>query len=202
MNNKEAFISQIAGAAQADMREYGILASVTIAQAILESGWGQSAPGNNLFGIKGSGQQLTTQEYINGKWVQIVDGFRVYTSWADSIRDHSLLLAGNARYRAVLLERDYKAACQALQSAGYATDPQYANKLIAIIDTNGLTGYDTCPEDDTKGETEVMMSAEDANKVIGFLSAAWQGTDNQEARDEFHRLANELRKVSGQEQQG
>nr|WP_082614845.1 glucosaminidase domain-containing protein [Paenibacillus sp. Soil787] len=55
--SKESFIDQLASAARADMREFGILASVTIAQAILESGWGRSAHGNNLFGIKGSGQQ-------------------------------------------------------------------------------------------------------------------------------------------------
>jgi flagellum-specific peptidoglycan hydrolase FlgJ len=96
--SKESFIDQLAPAAQADMREFGILASVTIAQAILESGWGRSAPGNNLFGIKGSGQQQVTLEFINGKWMQIVDGFRVYDSWADSFRDHSLLLAHNPRY--------------------------------------------------------------------------------------------------------
>lgn len=192
--SKESFIDQLAPAAQADMREFGILASVTIAQAILESGWGRSAPGNNLFGIKGSGQQLVTQEFINGKWVQIVDGFRVYDSWRDSVRDHSLLLAGNPRYSNVLKERDYRCACQELQRAGYATDPQYADKLIRIIEGSELTRFDQIEE-----ERGYMMSSDDANKIINFLSAAWMSIEDVEARTEFHRLADELRKASGQQ---
>ncbi|OPH56634.1 hypothetical protein BC351_27200 [Paenibacillus ferrarius] len=191
--SKESFIDQVAPAAQADMVGYGILASVTIAQAILESGWGRSAPGNNLFGIKGSGQQQATQEFINGKWVQIVDGFRVYESWADSIRDHSLLLAQNQRYKNVLNERNYQIASKELQRAGYATDPKYADKLIQIIEGSDLTRFDQLEE---KGE--YMMSADDANKIIRFLSAAWMSTEDAEAREEFHRLADELRKASGQ----
>lgn len=189
----EAFIAQIAPAAQADMRAFGILASVTIAQAILESGWGRFAPGNNLFGIKGSGQQQATQEFINGKWLQIVDGFRVYESWYESIRDHSLLLAGNPRYTKVLNERDYRSASWGLLNAGYATDPQYADKLIRIIEGSDLTRFD-----DVEEEREYMMSPDDANKIISFLSAAWTSTEDVQAREEFHRLANELRKVSGQ----
>jgi flagellum-specific peptidoglycan hydrolase FlgJ len=145
MSNK-SFIDQLAPASQADMREFGILVSVTIAQAILESGWGRSAPGNNLFGIKGSGQQQVTQEFINGKWIQIVDGFQVYNNWCDSDRDHSLLLAHNPRYANVLHERDYRCASQELQRAGYATDPQYADKLIRIIEGSELTCFDQIEE--------------------------------------------------------
>ena len=192
--SKESFIDQLTSAAQADMRDFGILASVTIAQAILESGWCRSASGNNLFGIKGSGQQLVTQEFINGKWIQIVDGIRVYGSWSDSIRDHSLLLAGNPRYANVLHERDYRCASQELQRAGYATDPQYADKLIRIIEGSELTRFDQVEEE--RGD---MMSSDDANKIINFLSAAWMSTEDVEARVEFHRLADELRKASGQQ---
>ncbi|NQX66818.1 glycoside hydrolase family 73 protein [Paenibacillus alba] len=191
--SKDSFIDQVAPTAQADMLEYGILASVTIAQAILESSWGRSAPGNNLFGIKGSGQQQATQEFINGKWIQIVDGFRVYESWAESIRDHSLLLAQNQRYKNVLNERNYLIASKELQRAGYATDPKYADKLIQIIEGSDLTRFDQLEE---KGE--YMMNADDANKIIHFLSAAWMSTEDAEAREEFHRLADELRKASGQ----
>ncbi|NQX60449.1 glycoside hydrolase family 73 protein [Paenibacillus qinlingensis] len=191
--NKEAFIVQIAPAAQANMLAFGILASVTIAQAILESGWGRYAPGNNLFGIKGSGQQQTTQEFINGKWMQIVDGFRVYESWSDSIRDHAILLTNNPRYAKIVNEQDYRKASRGLQQAGYATDPHYADKLITIIEGSDLTRFDQVEE-----EREYMMSSDDANKIINFLSAAWMSTEDVEAREEFHRLANELRKVSGQ----
>lgn len=165
--SKESFIDQLAPAAQADMREFGILASVTIAQAILEIGWGRSAPGNNLFGIKGSGQQQFTQEFINGKWMQIVEGFRVYDSWCDSVRDYSLLLAGNPRFANVINEKDYRCASQKLQRAGYATDPLYADKLIRIIEGSELTRFDQIEE-----ERGYMMSSDDANKIINFLSAA------------------------------
>ncbi|MDQ0917455.1 glycoside hydrolase family 73 protein [Paenibacillus sp. V4I5] len=192
--SKESFIDQLAPAVQADIREFGILASVTIAQAILESGWGRSAPGNNLFGIKGSGQQLVTQEFINGKWMQIVDGFRVYDSWSDSVRDHSLLLAHNPRYANVLLESDYRCASQELQRAGYATDPQYADKLIRIIEGSELTRCDQIEK-----ERGNMMSSDDENKIINFLSTALISTEDVDARVEFHRLADELRKASGQQ---
>jgi flagellum-specific peptidoglycan hydrolase FlgJ len=195
--NKQAFLLSIAPAAQEDMQQSGILASVSIAQAILESAWGNSAPGNNLFGIKGSGQQQPTSEFINGQWVRVIDGFRVYDSWLDSIRDHSRFLLENHRYAAVIGERDYRKACEALQRAGYATDPNYASKLINIIETNSLAKYDILPNG--IGEVkEYMLSPEDANKIIGFLSAAWKSTDIEQAKKEFNRLANELRKASGQ----
>ncbi|MBP1993990.1 glycoside hydrolase family 73 protein [Paenibacillus eucommiae] len=196
--NKQAFLSAIGPAAQKDMAASGILASVSIAQAILESGWGSSASGNNLFGIKGTGQRLTTSEYINGEWVRIVDGFRVYDSWLDSIRDHSRLLQMNPRYAAVIGERNYIKASQALQYAGYATDPSYAAKLIIIIEQNGLTKYDKAVIKEDKEEDSYMMKPQDANKIIAFLSAAWGSTENASARKEFNRLANELRKASGQ----
>ncbi|MDR6880372.1 glycoside hydrolase family 73 protein [Bacillus sp. 3255] len=144
---KQSFIEQIAPAAVEDMIKTGVLASITIAQACLESAWGQSAPGNNLFGIKGSGTTQTTQEFINGKWVSIETGFRVYNDWIGSIEDHSEFLLQNSRYRKsgffdCCTKGDYAEAARALQSAGYATDPQYAVKLIRIIEGNNLNNYD------------------------------------------------------------
>ena len=61
---------------------------------------------------------------------------------AESVSDHSALLTRNARYKAVVGERDYKAACRAIKAAGYATDPDYAEKLIRVIEEYGLTAYD------------------------------------------------------------
>ena len=74
------------------MKKTKILASLTIAQAILESGWGTSAlarKSNNLFGIKGNGKNYKTFEYINGKRIDIVDSFKVYPDWETSVTDHS-----------------------------------------------------------------------------------------------------------------
>ena len=138
----ESFIKEIGLLASADMKETGVLASLTLAQAILESGWGLSAlavVGKALFGIKattswtGNVYDADTNECYDGKTFEKVHAvFRAYNSWADSIRDHSALLTGSPRYSAVVGKRDYKAACRAIQAAGYATDPQYAEKLIRV----------------------------------------------------------------------
>ncbi|CAG7603590.1 hypothetical protein PAESOLCIP111_00613 [Paenibacillus solanacearum] len=149
----QEFIRTIAPVAVSEQQRTGVLASVKMAQAALETGWGTAAPGNNLFGIKGTGNDLVTQEYVNGRYITIRDGFRVYDSWEDSMRDHSDFLLQNGRYAAAgFFERsralDYAGAAYALQSAGYATDPQYANKLISIIRTYRLEQYDTMEEED------------------------------------------------------
>jgi hypothetical protein len=158
------FIAMIAPLAMSDQYRTSVLASITIAQAILESASGGSAPGNNLFGIKGKGQKLDTKEFVNGEWVTIKAGFRVYDSWSDSIHDHSNFLLDNARYtRSGFFEQckafDYKGAAQALQKAGYATDPQYAAKLISLIEDYKLWQYDM----------EAKMVMEDMMKRIELL---------------------------------
>lgn len=152
-NARQLFIKQIAPEAQAMQNRYHVLASVTIAQAILESDWGSSklaADYHNLFGIKGSGlnsQELSTKEYVNGRWVVITDRFKVYPSWDASIRDHTRLMLNGTdtnanNYSAVTSATDYRTAAKALQQAGYATDPDYASKLISVIQTYQLNKYD------------------------------------------------------------
>ncbi|MBE6070072.1 MAG: hypothetical protein E7211_20640 [Clostridium lundense] len=143
--------------AQEDSKKSKILASLTIAQAILESGDGNSGltvQGNALFGIKANkswrGKVWTgsTVEYYDGTRTSIVAGFRAYDSWQESIADHSELLTGLSRYKAVVGETDYKKACKAIQAAGYATDPLYATKLIGLIEVNQLYKYDNVVEED------------------------------------------------------
>jgi flagellum-specific peptidoglycan hydrolase FlgJ len=97
---QQAFISEVAPGAVAAQRRYGVPAAVTIAQAIDESGWGQSelaSQDHNLFGIKGTGPAgsvpLPTQEYVNGQPVNTSASFRVYNNVAESIDDHGRLLA-------------------------------------------------------------------------------------------------------------
>ena len=149
---QKKFIERVGALAAADMQKSGVLASLTIAQAILESGWGKSGltvKGNALFGIKagtswtGAVYSGKTQECYDGVTFTTVTGlFRAYGSWAESVADHSDLLSRNARYKAVIGERDYKAACRAIAAAGYATDPKYADKLVQIIEAYALTAYD------------------------------------------------------------
>ena len=123
-----------------------MLASLTIAQAILESGWGKSAlatKGNNLFGMKGAGGKYKTFEYINGKRVDIVDSFKVYPDWETSVIDHGNLFLRASRYQNLISERDYKEACRKVQADGYATAPNYAESLINIIEQYKLYQYDS-----------------------------------------------------------
>jgi len=146
------FIAKVGALALADMKQSGVLASLTIAQAILESGWGASAltkNANALFGIKADSRwkgrvyKATTQECYDGvNFVKETALFRAYDSWQHSVSDHSAFLLASARYSAVVGERDYKKACAAIQKAGYATDPGYAGKLIRLIETYGLAAYD------------------------------------------------------------
>ncbi|CAM2913326.1 glycoside hydrolase family 73 protein [Erysipelothrix tonsillarum] len=162
--NKAEFIAKIGPAAQTCMRECNILASLIIAQAALESGWGKHAPGNMLFGVKatkswtGKTQQLTTTEYINGIPHRVKATFRAYDSWLDSLRDHSKVLL-QPRYKAVVGEKDYKKACRAVKAAKYATDPEYAEKLIATIEANKLYEWD-------KVEEEPTLRKDHANIVV------------------------------------
>ncbi len=84
-----------------------------------------------------------TKEWYDGNEpVIIVDKFRAYSTWKASIADHTAFLTASPRYRYVIGEQDYKKACKALQAAGYSTDPDYANKLIRLIEKYNLTQYD------------------------------------------------------------
>lgn len=137
MSKQTDFIAKITPMAVADMQATGILASMTIAQAILESAWGKSGltkQANNLFGIKGDGALSKTFEYINGKRIDIVLGFKKYPSWQESVDDHSALFLRYDRYKNLRGCKDYKAACRYVQMDGYATAPNYADSLIALIE--------------------------------------------------------------------
>ncbi len=126
--------------------------SVKAAQAILETGGGLHFVGNNLFGIKANGKKskfwngdainATTNEVINGNTETLSQAFRAYKSPVDSIKDHSEFLKQNPRYKNVFGAASPEAQAAALQSAGYATDPVYAGKLITIIQDNNLKELD------------------------------------------------------------
>jgi len=150
------FISKVKQGAINGWHTHRILPSISIAQAILESASGTSSLGakyNNLFGIKASDDwsgkvvNLPTREYGPNGSYQINANFRWYDSWNDSMVDHAAFFTNTPwrveNYKRVVGETDYKKAAQALQSAGYATDPQYATKLIRLIEQNNLTQYDT-----------------------------------------------------------
>ena len=167
---QKAFIDRVGALAAEDMQKSGVLASLTIAQAILESGWGKSGltvKANALFGIKagtswkGRVYSAKTQECYDGvNFTTVTALFRAYDSWEESVADHSALLTGAARYKDVIGERDYKTACRAIKAAGYATDPQYADKLIRLIESYGLTAYDGAGQAVTGGVSNTTAGAE------------------------------------------
>jgi flagellum-specific peptidoglycan hydrolase FlgJ len=147
---QQAFISMVAPGAIAAQQRYGIPASVTIAQAIDESGWGQSglaAADHNLFGIKGTGpagsDMRPTQEYENGVWVTRTAPFRVYHNIAESIADHGRLLATSQAYQHAMANRQVPDAFAAALTGVYATDPNYGPNLIALMRLYNLYRYDS-----------------------------------------------------------
>lgn len=176
---QKQFIERVGKLATADMQKSGVPASLTIAQAILESGWGKSGltvKANALFGIKagaswkGKAYSAKTQECYDGvSYTTITALFRAYDSWAESVADHSALLTGLARYKAVIGERDYKTACRAIKAAGYATSPDYAEKLIQLIELYGLTVYDGTGKGEQKTMTESQVRANVVAIAQGFI---------------------------------
>ena len=145
----ESFFSTIKPFVIQDMKTSGILASLTAAQAFVESNKGNSGlttKANNLFGIKGSynGQcvSMPTTEYYNGIPVRVYANFRKYPSWAESIADHSRLFNTSKRYANLRGCKNYKEACKNVQADGYATSPTYAQTLIKTIETYKLYEWD------------------------------------------------------------
>ena len=147
--NQQAFISLVAPGAVAAQQRYGVPASVTIAQAIEESAWGQSglaAQYHNLFGVKGAGPagsvSLPTSEFEGGHWVTVDAGFRVYHNDAESIADHAELLATSGYYTRAMADRTVPDAFANALTGVYATDPNYGANLIALMKLYNLYQYD------------------------------------------------------------
>jgi flagellum-specific peptidoglycan hydrolase FlgJ len=146
---QQAFISEVAPGAVTAQREYGVPASVTIAQAIDESGWGQSGLAirdHNLFGIKGVGpagsDPMPTSEYVNGQQVSLTASFRVYRSVAQSIDDHGRLLATSGYYTKSMAVRHSPNEFASSLTGVYATDPTYGQQLINLMQQYDLYRYD------------------------------------------------------------
>jgi hypothetical protein len=153
-NLQQAFIEATALAARTAAAQTGVPASVTVAQAILESDWGRSLlaqNANNYFGMKAMGTLGTdgvvwmpTSEYDDsGELYHTVSAFRAYRSLAESLTDHDRLLQTASRYAAAMRAAgNPQEFASRLYEAGYSTDPQYADKLVALMDRYNLYSLD------------------------------------------------------------
>lgn len=127
--------------------------STVLAMAALESGYNLKA--ETLFGIKGDGKILDTTEYIDGEYVNIKDSFKSYPSLAASVQGlYDLMQCDN--YDRATSCTDYEEECRMVQACGYATDPEYSDKLINIVNTYQLNmfNYIDEPVEEEAEETE------------------------------------------------
>jgi len=144
-STKEIFVSKLYEAAKLEQKTSNVPAAITTAQAILETGYGKAVPIDintgkysfNLFGIKGIGPagfvSVYTHEFYNGKKQKIIDKFKAYHNFSESITGRTAFLEQNKRYKSLFTSTDPEAWAKGLQSSGYATDPKYADKLITIM---------------------------------------------------------------------
>lgn len=152
ISTPQKFIDAVAEPAQESQRQTGAPASVTIAQAILESEWGRSGlskKAQNYFGIKALGGpgpagsiSMNTWEVFGGKDVVIKDAFKAYNSLYESVIDHGEFLKTNKRYAKAFETTDPGEFAERMHEAGYATDPAYCTKLRSLISKYNLTQYD------------------------------------------------------------
>lgn len=152
----EKFIEMIGDTAGEVCAKYNLPASVCIAQAILESGWGKYCIGNyNYFGRKWNGwgnyvKQQTT-EYINGQWMTIYDKFQSYDSLEQAIEDWCILISQDWKYAEALEAwHDTWSVDDFVYTLApiYATDPDYAHKVLSTINANDLKQYDGWGDED------------------------------------------------------
>lgn len=180
----QAFFDRMVPLAVADMKKSGVLASVTLAQAILESGWGTkelAVNANNFFGMKtqlsgntwpgstwngGVYEKETAEQRKDGRYYTIVAPFRKYQDVAQSVADHSAYLTGalddkgNLRYAGLKGEKDARKALTIIKQGGYATSQDYVEKLMLRIEKYNLTQYDNVKsEGENMKEVKIMLDA-------------------------------------------
>ena len=184
--NVQSFLNTIGPVAQQVAQENGIYASVMIAQAALESGWGNSAlstEGHNLFGVKwnGTGNYVTmpTQEYYGGQWHTINAKFQSYNSYYDSLTSYAQLIKNNFPNSTRANAATPQIAAANLKNGvygSYATDPNYANSLDRMISDYGLTRYDVYTGTSSTNQNQQNSNAANSSQHENQISA---GNGNQ-----------------------
>lgn len=146
--NVQDFLDMASDSAEQAAAKWGVPASVLLAQSALESGWGKHVKNNAYFGIKGksptgNSTSFGTTEVINGKVIHIKDTFRAYTDYAESADDYGRFLNENKRYKPAFIHTtEPNQFITEIAKAGYATDPDYAPKLIRLMERYDLYEFD------------------------------------------------------------
>lgn len=148
--------------------QHRIYPSTVLAMAALESGYNLNA--ETLFGIKGNGKILDTTEFINGEYINIKDSFKCYPSLTASVQGLYDLMQLD-RYRPACDCTDWEDECRQIQKCGYATDPEYSDKLISIINSYQLTMFNSLDnilinEDET---TEDIVQNDDSAEMSEYI---------------------------------
>ncbi len=183
--HQKYFLRVLGSLSRADYYQNDILASITVAQAIYEGGWGRySLPvgGSNLFGIKAyntwSGMVYDQNEHIlygsyedflltkGQSYINKVSAWRAHKNWAESVDVHSALFLNESKYAAVVGEKDYEVMAKAIVDAGYCNDNGYADTVIKTIKQYGLTEYDNLTPDED-GVVAVVTEQERKNLNVG-----------------------------------
>lgn len=175
---KSEFIPTIAPLVQAENKKRGnpLFSSVVIAQAICESGWGQSKimmKANAIFGIKatsswkGKVYNANTQECYDGvSYTNITACFRAYDNLQESISDYFDLITKLERYRKATVAETPLECITAIKNGGYATSPTYINTIMSIINSNNLTKYDVVEDVENSNYIEYIVKSGDTLSEI------------------------------------
>ena len=167
--------------------EYRLYPSTVLAMAALESGYNLNA--ETLFGIKGEGQVLDTTEYIDGKYVNVKDSFKCYPSLTASVQGLYDLMQIE-RYHPACECVEWEEECRQIQKCGYATDPNYSDKLISIINSYQLTMFnsldnmlvneDETPENTVQNESEEITeyTVQSGDNLWNIVKDFYNLTDN------------------------
>ena len=194
-SNVQTFLQNIAGSAQQVAQQRGLYASLMIAQAALESGWGGSylsTSAYNLFGVKWSGAgayiELPTQEYYNGSYQTVYDKFQRYSSYAESLNGYANVITSRFPNSTRANAANYQIAAHNLRNGvygTYATAPDYAEKLIRVIETYNLTAYDIGGQSQNTGNNVQSQPQPSAQETRPQAT----GTYTVKAGDNLYRIA-------------
>ena len=175
------FAKQFMPYAQQVSQRTGLDPRLVLAQAALETGYGRSAPNNNFFGIKSHGKSggsnLMTKEFEGGRMVSKPQSFRGYADPSGSFQDYADFILRNPRYKTVLAEGDLGGQIAAMGRSGYATDPEYAQKLRSIAnrfgadlsDQQAATPSRSFQATNTQGAVPMMQQEEKPRGLLGSL---------------------------------